>query len=47
LANIHTNLSIAKEIHQETIVFDGHCDTVLEIMNHGRSLEKKKWISPE
>jgi membrane dipeptidase len=41
LANIHTNLSIAKEIHQETIVFDGHCDTVLEIMNHGRSLEKK------
>jgi membrane dipeptidase len=35
------NLAIAKEIHQETIVFDGHCDTVLEIMNHGRSLEKK------
>lgn len=28
----------AKQIHQKTIVFDGHCDTILEIINHKRSL---------
>ncbi len=28
----------AKQIHQEATVFDGHCDTILEIMNHKRSL---------
>ncbi|MHC2993920.1 MAG: dipeptidase [Candidatus Atribacteria bacterium] len=28
----------AKQIHQKAIVFDGHCDTILEIINHKRSL---------
>ena len=28
-------------MHQKAIVFDGHCDTILEIMNHKRTLEKK------
>jgi len=31
----------AKQIHQKAIVFDGHCDTILEVMNHKRTLEKK------
>ena len=31
----------AKQIHQKAIIFDGHCDTILEVMNHKRSLEKK------
>ncbi|MEA1939493.1 MAG: dipeptidase [Candidatus Caldatribacteriota bacterium] len=36
-----SNLSIAKQIHQKAMVFDGHCDTILEIINHGRSLGKR------
>ena len=28
----------AKQVHQKAIVFDGHCDTILEIVNHKRSL---------
>ncbi len=28
----------AKQIHQKATVFDGHCDTILEIINHKRSL---------
>ncbi len=31
----------AKQVHQKAIVFDGHCDTLLEIMNHKRSLGSK------
>jgi membrane dipeptidase len=31
----------AKQIHQKVIIFDGHCDTILEVMNQKRSLEKK------
>ena len=41
MANIHTNLSIAKELHQKAIVFDGHCDTILGIINKDRSLSEK------
>jgi membrane dipeptidase len=35
------NISLAKKINQEAIVFDGHCDTVLGIINNKKSLEKK------
>jgi len=38
---INTLLIKAKQMHQKAIVFDGHCDTILEIMNHKRTLEKK------
>ena len=41
LAEANKYLIKAKEIHQKAIVFDGHCDTILEIMNHKRTLEKK------
>ena len=41
LSNSNTNDYIAREIHQKAIVFDGHCDTVLRIMNDKKSLEKK------
>ncbi|MEA1940122.1 MAG: dipeptidase [Candidatus Caldatribacteriota bacterium] len=36
-----SNLFIAKQIHQKAMVFDGHCDTILEIINHERSLGKR------
>ncbi len=32
----------AKQIHQEAIVFDGHCDTILRIMNYKDSLINRK-----
>jgi len=32
----------AKQIHQKAIVFDGHCDTILRIMNHKHSLVNRK-----
>ena len=35
---INTLLIKAKQMHQKAIVFDGHCDTILEIMNHKKSL---------
>jgi len=38
LAETNTHLIQAKQIHQRATVFDGHCDTILEIMNHKRSL---------
>lgn len=41
MAETNTNLIKAKQIHQKAIVFDGHCDTILEVMNHKRTLEKK------
>ena len=41
LAEANTHLIKAKQIHQKAIIFDGHCDTILEVMNHKRSLEKK------
>lgn len=41
LAETNTHLIKAKQMHQKAIVFDGHCDTILEIMNHKRTLEKK------
>lgn len=41
LAEANTHLIKAKQIHQKAIVFDGHCDTILKVMNHKRTLEKK------
>jgi len=41
LAETNTHLIKAKQIHRKAIVFDGHCDTILEVMNHKRTLEKK------
>ena len=41
LAETNTHLIKAKQIHQKAIVFDGHCDTILKVMNHKRTLEKK------
>ena len=41
LSKTNTNFYLAKEIHKKAIVFDGHCDTVLGIMNNKKSLEKK------
>ncbi|GAF73534.1 unnamed protein product, partial [marine sediment metagenome] len=41
MAETNTHLIKAKQIHQKVIVFDGHCDTILEVMNHKRTLEKK------
>ena len=41
LAETNTHLIKAKQIHQKATVFDGHCDTILEVMNHKRTLEKK------
>jgi membrane dipeptidase len=35
------NTSLAKKINQEAIIFDGHCDTVLEIFNKKRNLGEK------
>jgi membrane dipeptidase len=41
LLETNTHLIKAKQIHQSATVFDGHCDTILEIINHKRTLEKK------
>ena len=41
LSKTSTHLIKSKQIHQKTIVFDGHCDTILEVMNHKRALDKK------
>jgi len=41
LPETNTHLIKAKQMHQKAIIFDGHCDTILEIMNHKRNLEKK------
>ena len=41
LAETNKHLIKAKQVHRKAIVFDGHCDTILEIMNHKRTLEKK------
>jgi membrane dipeptidase len=41
LAEANMRLIKAKQIHQKAIVFDGHCDTILEVMNQKRTLEKK------
>ncbi|GAI83530.1 unnamed protein product, partial [marine sediment metagenome] len=41
LVETNTHLIKTKQIHQKAIVFDGHCDTILEIMNHKITLEKK------
>ena len=41
LTETNTHLIKAKQIHQKAIIFDGHCDTILEVMNHRRTLEKK------
>ncbi|MBU4226798.1 hypothetical protein KJ987_00905 [bacterium] len=51
MAEANTHLIKAKQIHQKAIVCDGHCDTILKVMNHKRTLEKNQlpvtWISPE
>ena len=44
LAEINTHLIKAKQIHQKAIVFDGHCDTILEIINHKRSLGSRTLV---
>lgn len=41
LTETNTHLIKAKQINQKAIVFDGHCDTILEVMNHKRTFEKK------
>lgn len=41
MAETNTHLIKAKQIHQKATVFDGHCDTILEVMNHKRSLGSK------
>ncbi|MDD5015916.1 MAG: membrane dipeptidase, partial [Atribacterota bacterium] len=41
MAGANRHLIKAKQIHQKAIVFDGHCDTILEIINHKRTLEKR------
>lgn len=38
LTEANTHLIKAKQIHQKATVFDGHCDTILEVINHKRSL---------
>jgi membrane dipeptidase len=35
------NTFLAKKINQEAIIFDGHCDTVLDIFNKKRNLGEK------
>jgi len=40
LAEAHAHLNKAKEIHQKAKVFDGHCDTILKIINYKRSLKR-------
>ncbi len=44
LAKTNTHLIKAKQIHQKATVFDGHCDTILEVINHKRSLGSKTLI---
>ncbi len=44
LAETNTHLIKAKQIHQKATVFDGHCDTILEVINHKRSLGSKTLI---
>lgn len=41
MAETNTHLIKAKQIHQKATVFDGHCDTILEVINHKRSLGGK------
>jgi membrane dipeptidase len=41
LAEANTHSIRAKQIQQKAIVFDGHCDTILEIINHKRTLGKR------
>ena len=41
LTKDYKNASLAKQINQEATVFDGHCDTILSIINKGRSLSEK------
>jgi membrane dipeptidase len=41
LVNKNINISQAEKINQEAIIFDGHCDTVLDIFNKKRSLGEK------
>ncbi len=41
MADNDKQLIKAKQINQKVLVFDGHCDTILEIMNHKRTLRKK------
>lgn len=41
MVNKNINISQAEKINQEAIIFDGHCDTVLDIFNKKRSLGEK------
>ena len=44
LENNNKNISIAHQIKQEAIVVDGHCDTILDIINKKRGLCEKSRI---
>lgn len=44
LSEINTHLIKAKQIHQKATVFDGHCDTILEVLNHKRSLGSRTLV---
>lgn len=44
LTEINTHLIKAKQIHQKATVFDGHCDTILEVLNHKRSLGSRTLV---
>lgn len=44
LAEINTHSIKAKQIHQKATVFDGHCDTILEVINHKRSLGSRTLV---
>ncbi len=44
LAEINTHFIKAKQIHQKATVFDGHCDTILEVINHKRSLGSRTLV---
>ena len=44
LTETNTHLIKAKQIHQKATVFDGHCDTILEVINHKRSLGSRTLV---
>lgn len=44
LTEANTHLIKAKQIHQKATVFDGHCDTILEVINHKRSLGSRTLV---
>jgi len=41
LADTKIHLIKVEQMHQKAMVFDGHCDTILEVMNHKRTLGRR------